>query len=149
MKRFLFGFVAALAVAGGTLLAIAQPAIISGTETRFNRSIFQVAILRITRDESLTAFAGGGQTGALQLVYGMNRITTVGTAADSVKLPTCAGGKVVVVINAAAANSMNVYGQSGETINALSANSAFAIAANKMVIFACANDGAWYSLTTA
>lgn len=127
---------------------LASALTITGTSTEYRNSIFQVGILRISRDETITAFAGGGQASAYQLTAGLNRVTTVASANDSVKLPVCLGGKEITVINAAAANSMNVYGQTGETINALSANTAFAVAANKMVVFSCAADGAWYSLTT-
>jgi hypothetical protein len=147
-KLVLLGCALAAAVITG---AIAQVSI-SGTNNEFERSIFQVGILRISRESAttgITATAGGGQTNAYQLTFGLNRVTTVATAADSVKLPICQGGKIVIVINAAAANSMNVYGQTGEVINALSANAAYAIAANKMVIFACGTDGFWSTNLTA
>jgi|SRR5690349_6482308 len=98
---------------------------------------------------ALTAHAGGGQGSALQLYAGINRVTTVATAADSVKLPAAKAGMQYVVINAAAANSMNVYPATGEAINALSANAAFAMAANKTAIFYCAVDGVWNSILTA
>lgn len=146
MKRIFAGFLAIVAVVGAVYTASALN--ITGTETTYRNSIFQVGILRISREESITAFSGGGQTSAYQLTAGLSRVTTVAAGNDSVKLPVCGGGKTIVVINAAASNSMNVYGQTGDTINALSANTAFAVAANKMVIFSCAIDGAWYSLTT-
>lgn len=148
LKRILSVGVGAL-VLGLALLGAGQALTISGTNTEWRNSIFQVGILRISRDETITAFAGGGQTSAYQLTAGLNRVATVGSANDSVKLPACLGGKVVIVINAAASNSMNVYGQTGETINAIAADSPFALAANKMAVFACAIDGKWYSALTA
>lgn len=97
----------------------------------------------------ITAFAGGGQASAVALTASVNRITTVATAGDSVKLPAATAGAEVVVINAAAANSMNVFPSTGDRVNALSANAAFAVAANKVVRFICAVDGTWNSLLTA
>lgn len=117
---------------------------ITGTESQWRNSIFQVGILRITRGETLTAYSGGGQTNATQLVYGLNQVTTVAADNDSAKLPICQGGKVVVVINAGA-NSLNLFGQTGETINALSANAAYAVASTKIATAFCGADGKWYA----
>lgn len=98
----------------------------------------------------LTALAGGGQAGAVALYpRTINRVTTVASAADSVQCPHAAAGETFIVINAAAANSMNVFPQSGEIINALAANAALAVAANKAVLFACAVDGTWNTNLTA
>jgi hypothetical protein len=98
---------------------------------------------------ALTAHAGGGQGSALQLAKQINRVTTVGTAGDSVKLPAAVAGMQVVVVNAAASNAMDVFPTSGEAINALSANTALSVAANKTVIFNCAVAGTWNSVLTA
>lgn len=98
---------------------------------------------------ALTAHAGGGQGSALQLAKGINRVTVVATAGDSVKLPVSVAGMQVVVINADSADSMDCFPSSGESINALSADTALAIAANKTVIFNCAVAGIWNSVVTA
>lgn len=98
---------------------------------------------------ALTAFAGGGQASALQLQYGISRVTTVASAADSVKLPKAQAGMSITVINAAAANAMNVFPASGEAINALSADTALSVAANKTIVFSCAVNGTWNSNLTA
>lgn len=98
---------------------------------------------------AITAFAGGGQTGGVQLGHNFNRVTTVTTGGDSVKLPKAIAGAESTVINAAAANAMDCFPTVGDAINALSANTALSIAANKMVIFRCAVDGTWNSLLTA
>lgn len=97
----------------------------------------------------LTAHAGGGQGSALPLTAMINRVTTVGTAADSVILPASVAGMQITVINAAAANSMNVFPATGDAINALSANTAFAVAANKTATFTCPVAGTWHSILTA
>ncbi len=98
---------------------------------------------------ALTAHAGGGQASALQLSHGINRVTTVTTGADSVKLPAAVAGMHVCVINAAASNAMNCYPLSGESINALTADTALSIVANKTVLFFCAVNGIWDSIVTA
>lgn len=153
-KRLLIGLALVAAVGVGAVVGQSGPGI-TGTNSENQNSILSAGMLAVTRDDGITAFAGGGQASARQLVYGLNRVSTVATAADSVKLPSCvtvgtvSAGKIVIVINADAADSMNVFGQTGETINALSPNAAFAVAANKTVIFVCASDGKWYSLTTA
>jgi hypothetical protein len=97
----------------------------------------------------LTATAGGAQVGALLLQAPLNRVTTVGTAADSVMLPQASAGMRVVVVNAAAANAMAVFPWVGDAINAGAANASFSVAANKVVEFFCAVNGTWNSLLTA
>lgn len=96
----------------------------------------------------LTALAGGAQAGTA-LTRQINRVTTVATAADSVQLPAATAGKVVTAINAAAANAMAVFPQTGESINALAANTAISVAANKTITFYCAVAGIWNSILTA
>lgn len=149
LKRFMIaaGLLAALGI--GAVLG-QQGSALTGTNTQHQNEGFRVGMLQVARQSAITAFAGGGQASATQLVFGLNRVSTVASAADSVKLPVCdTAGKVVIVINAAAANAMNVYGQTGETINALSANTALSVAANKVIVFVCGSTGAWYSLLTA
>lgn len=116
-------------------------------------SLAQFAVMPVNASfsaiDGLTAFAGGGQASALALTKDMNRVTTVATAADSVKLPAATPGKNITVVNAAAANAMNVFPQSGEAINALANDAAFSIPANKTVEFSCELAGKWHSILTA
>jgi hypothetical protein len=99
--------------------------------------------------DALTAHAGGGQANALQLAAGINRITVVATAGDSVKLPLAAAGGTVTVINADSTDSLNVFPFLGDTINALGANAAFALAAGKTVTFSAAGALFFYGNLTA
>lgn len=147
LKRILLGL-AALILSGAALAQTTLPPFLTGTDTSYNRSIFEVGMLRIGRNTALTALAGGAQAGT-QLNLGLNRFTVVVTAGDSAQLPVVTGGVMVVVVNADAADSMNVFPPTGQTINALSANSAFAVAAGKTALFFQALDGAWYALLTA
>lgn len=104
--------------------------------------------LNISSVDALTARAGGGQALGTALTEAFNRVTTVATIADSVKLPAAKAGMWVVAINAAA-NSMNVFPSTGETINAGAADAAFAVAGGKTVLFVCANNGKWYGILSA
>ena len=97
---------------------------------------------------AIIALAGGAQAGTA-LTAEVNRVTTVAVAADSVQLPISVAGHRVYVINAAAANAVAVFGQTGDVINALAANTALSVAANKTVCFVCAVAGTWNSIVTA
>lgn len=151
LKRILFGLLA-LAISGAALAQTTLPPLISGTDDQNKNSIFQVGMLRLSRNTALTALAGGAQAGtALNLGY--NRFTVVVTAGDSAQLPAVSGGVMVVVTNADSTDSMNVFPQTGGIINAGSANAAFAVAAGKTAIFFQAIDtsGAtiWHAILTA
>lgn len=139
-------------ISGVALAQTTLPPFISGTDNTFSRSVFEVGFLRIVRNQTLTALAGGAQAGTT-LNVGYNRFTTVASGNDSAQLPALSGGVMVVVTNAAAANALAVFPQTGGIINALSANAAFSVAAGKTVIFFQAIDtsGAtiWYAVLTA
>lgn len=92
---------------------------------------------------AIVAFAGGGQGSATLLTALLNRVTGVATAADSVKLPPSEVGLTIEVKNAHAANSLNLFPSTGEVINALAANAAFAVAAGKTVWATCHVAGTW------
>lgn len=117
------------------------------TVTAFRNAIGSLPVVSAT--DAITAHAGGGQISAVALISQINRVTTVATAGDSVKLPPATPGLEITVINAAAANSMNVFPIAGDAINALGANAAFAVAATKVVTFRCAGAGQWHSQLTA
>lgn len=99
--------------------------------------------------DNMTAHAGGGQGAATACPGILNRFTTVATAADSAVLPASVAGADITIINAAAANSMNVFPAVGDAINALGANAAFALAAGKTVTFYCVTPGQWHSILSA
>ena len=97
----------------------------------------------------ITATAGGGQANGLLLTRSFSRVSTVATANDSVKLPPAKAGAQMIVFNKAAANSLNVFPSTGDNINALSANAAYALAVTKGAMFVCTVDGTWDTLLTA
>lgn len=99
-------------------------------------------------DNAITALAGGGQSTSLQN-YRHLRVTVVATGNDSITLPKAIAGMSMTVTNADSADSMNVFPALGDSINALGANAAYAMAANKMSLFTCALTGAWHAIVTA
>jgi hypothetical protein len=93
---------------------------------------------------ALTAKAGGGQTGATQLINGVNEVTTVASAADSVQLPPAIAGAIVPVANSGA-ESMTVYGKEGrtDTIDGTAGATGVAQASGADNLYFCARTGFW------
>lgn len=156
IKRLFFAVSLALLAAVG----IAHAVNITGVNNADANRVTVSGYPRYSLTDTITAAAGGGQTNAVLLTSAINRVTVVATAADSVKLPLCQTGpasavgggqpantlgQMMYVINADAADSMNVFPSTGGFINALSQNSAYAVAANKTVGFVCIGN-IWYSL---
>jgi hypothetical protein len=108
-----------------------------------------VAALSFSAANALTAHAGGGQGSALALSSIVNRVTTVATAADSVKLPPATVGGFQVVFNKAASNAMQVFGAGTDTINGVATGTGVSLAAGKGALFFCAVAGAWDQILTA
>lgn len=119
--------------------------------------------------DGLTAHAGGGQGSALQITTPVSRFTTVGSAGDSAVLPSAATiaslvpasvadalslnallGSVAFVVFNATATSMNIFPATGESINGLGANAAFALAGGKNVLFMTTGTaGQWHAILSA
>ena len=93
----------------------------------------------------ITATAAGTQATGVPLSGDLNVITTVATINDSVTLPNSVAGHEITIINAGAA-SMNVFPAVGESINALAANTAYALAAGKGVTLFGVGGGKFYGL---
>jgi hypothetical protein len=85
----------------------------------------------------ITAHAGGTQAAAVLLVANaVNVIGTVTSAADSVKLPVATKAfQWVLVINNAAANSMQVFGSGTDTIGLVATATGVAQAAQSAAIY--------------
>jgi hypothetical protein len=101
----------------------------------------------------LTAHAGGGQANGVAITASMTQFTTVATAADSATLPLAVVGMSLVIINAAATNSMNIFPNAGDLsgaggyINAGAQNAAYALAAGHQALFQCVVAGHWYAIS--
>lgn len=91
---------------------------------------------------AITAFAGGGQTSATQIVAQLNRITTCATAGDSVKLPLAVPGALLYIANTGAAYA-NVFPFLGDAIGTLAVNTAVSCPAGSSVRFTCEVAGTW------
>lgn len=96
--------------------------------------------------DTLTAHAGGGQASALPLTAAINRVTTVGTAADSVRLPASQPGMTIVIINDAGANSLTVFGAGTDTIDGVATGTGNALAAAHRGYYFCPTAGIWQSI---
>lgn len=108
------------------------------------------ALLKLSGIETgLTAHAGGTQGAALALsaAKSIHNVTIVGSANDSVVLPASTGGGTVHwVKNSAAANSLQLFGLSADTIDGVTASTGVAVAAGKSRLVVDAAAGAWQSL---
>lgn len=104
----------------------------------------QISAPRLTTADALTATPSGNQANALALTAGINRVSTVGSANDSVKLLPAVAGIQQVVINDAATNSMQVFGSGTDTINDVATATGVAQAAGKTAIYSCSVAGKWY-----
>lgn len=78
-------------------------------------------------ETGITAFATGGQANATQLAATNNKVTVVATIGDSVKLPVAQVGMVIIVQNAAA-NSLDLFPASGGEIDGAGVDTAVALA---------------------
>jgi hypothetical protein len=103
------------------------------------------ALILASAADSLTAHADGGQSTGTPIAAVISRFTVVATAGDSVLLPPALPGIVLYIVNAAAA-SMDVFPLTGESINALAPDAAFAVGANTLGLFICAATGHWQAL---
>ena len=92
---------------------------------------------------SITAFATGGQASATALTGQLCRVTTCATNGDSVKLPAATGtGLGILVINDGAA-SCDVFPSTGGAIDALGTNNAYAVAAGGRAWFYDVASNVW------
>jgi predicted RecA/RadA family phage recombinase len=89
--------------------------------------------------------AGNSAATANALSVGMNVVT----GADSTKgvvLPASVAGKIVIVKNAQAGQTLPVYPPTLSAINAVTANSALTMAAVTSAMFVCTSSTQWYTV---
>lgn len=108
------------------------------------------ALLKLSGVENtITAHAGGTQAAAFALsaTKSIHNVTISGSANDSVVLPASTGGGTVHwVKNSAAANSVQLFGLSADTIDGVTASTGVAVAAGKSRIVVDAAVGVWLSI---
>ena len=90
----------------------------------------------------LTAFAGGSQVSATQLVAGINQISTCATGGDSVKLPTAVGGQTVTIVNNGIA-ACDVFPASADNLPGLAVNLAISLGVNAKVTYHSIDSTSW------
>lgn len=101
--------------------------------------------------DTLTAFAGGGQTNATQLAATNNNVTVVATIADSIKLPLAVAGLSIRVRNNAA-NATTVYGAGTDTINGVATATGVSQPATTSALYFCVTSapaGKWFRILSA
>ena len=72
--------------------------------------------------DSITAGTTQTQAGATALTKDINRVTTVGSDNDGVKLPAATAGLEILIINADAGQDIQIWPNTGDAINGGSAN---------------------------
>jgi len=101
--------------------------------------------------DNITASTTNTQAGALALTSTFNNVTTVAVAANTVKLPLAVAGLWVAIRNGGA-NSMQVYGDGTDTINAVATATGVAQAAATSALYFCttpAPAGKWFRVLSA
>lgn len=97
--------------------------------------------------DAITAFAGGGQANAVEIIKHNARISTCATAGDSVKLPSAFSAGYIVYIQNDGAKRADIFPASGDTINDLAANTAIQILPGQRIGFMpSAASSAWRTL---
>jgi hypothetical protein len=94
--------------------------------------------------DNVTANPGGGQANAFQLTRQNNRITTVASPADSIKLPPALPGLELVVVNHGT-NSMQVFGQGTDVVDDVVAATGVPQMPNSTTLYYCMTQGFWYT----
>lgn len=69
---------------------------------------------------------------------------TVAAASSGVLLPKSVTGMVITVANNGA-NTLDIYPNSGDKVNALAVNAAFSAATGALTIFYCFTSGQWFT----
>ena len=99
-------------------------------------------IARLSVTVGIVAHAGGGQASATALTTAVNRVITVTTAGDSVKLPAGASGMCVDAANNGN-NAMQVFGSGTDTINGIVGSTGVSVAAGKTGHWCATGAGLW------
>ena len=102
-------------------------------------------------ENNITAHAGGTQAAALAInpLKSVHNVTTVATAADSIKLPLATGSGVQHLIHNSSATSLQLFGSGTDTINAVATATGVAIAAGKSRLCTDIAVGKWVSMLSA
>lgn len=122
-------------------MAIAQRLLGSGAAAQLAQNIVG------DFDQAITATGTSSQTAAYDL-FAVNNYVSTTAANTGVQLPVCNPGDEIWVYNAGA-QTLSVYGQTGETIINGAANAAFSVATLKGAVFKKLTATAWMAILTA
>ena len=106
----------------------------------------------LNAQHSITAFAGGGQTSAVQLLNGVNEISVAASSSDSVKLPPNSPGSVVFLANNGAQTvKVFAYEATGTvpTIDGTAGTTGVNLATAKNAWYVNVGNNKWESILTA
>lgn len=92
--------------------------------------------------DGITASATQTQAGATQLQMMINRVTTVASPGNAVRLPSALPGLEVCVINEGA-NQMTVFGSGSDIINGVAGATGISQMPNSASYYVCSKAGAW------
>ncbi len=115
----------------------------SGDTPGMDGTINNNSLVRSKFTTEIVAFATGGQANAVQLVSEHNKIDTVATATDSVRMPDARAGLSIWVNNDAAVNSLDVFPNFGDNFKGLAADVETPTAAQGFIKLFCYVDGEW------
>ncbi len=107
-----------------------------------NRMFGRVFQGGISRQDTITATAGGTKAAAFPLIKSWNNITVCASTHDSVLLPPAIAGSRVLVINSGA-QTLDVYGKGTDTIDAVATGTANNILTTKLKEYTCITRGLW------
>lgn len=104
-------------------------------------------ILMADIEAALTAKGGGGQDSSATSTHAVAIVATVSAGNDSFTLPAATGsGRVRLVSNQAAANSMQLFGLGSDTVNAANSGTGVAVAAKKNALCVDYASGKWFAV---
>lgn len=110
--------------------------------------IAPLAASNIQGDLSTGLTATGSTQGTALLLSNILNYVSTTAASTGAQLPACNPGDSVYVHNAGA-NTLSVYGQTGEAIQSGSANAAFSVATNKGAWFFKVSSTLWGAILSA
>jgi hypothetical protein len=116
-----------------------------GTATSGATSTTTLSGLVIDSISAAVNAAGTTQGTATGLVSNINNVTVVTAAAAGVRLPTAVAGMRILVRNSDSADTLSIYPATGGTINALSVNAAFTLAAGSTTELMATTATQWYT----
>ena len=115
----------------------------AGTQSLNNSiALINPALLIESFLDAVTAGTTQTQAGATALTGEVNRIATVGTIGDGVKLPASQQGLTIFVINDAT-NACQVYGTGADTIDAQTNTTGVLQMGKSVVLYSCVQSGKW------